>query len=223
MPALDKMLDRSRAAERERMVKTQIAARGIRDRRVLEAMRTVRRHEFVGEAERAFAYEDYPLPIGHDQTISQPYIVAIMTELLAPKAEHKVLEVGTGSGYQAAVLSKLVREVYTIEIVVPLARSAEHTLRRLGFDNVHVRAGDGYRGWPEAAPFDGIIVTAAPPRIPEPLKQQLALGGHLVVPVGEGWQELRVLTRTEQGFDERGVLPVRFVPMTGEAQSRVDR
>jgi protein-L-isoaspartate(D-aspartate) O-methyltransferase len=219
MPVRAKVWDRSRTAEREHMVDTQIAARGVKDRRVLEAMRTVPRHEFVRETERALAYDDYPLPIGYDQTISQPYVVALMTELLAPKAQDRVLEIGTGSGYQAAVLSRLVREVYTIEIVEPLAEEAEHTLHRLGYRNVHVRAGDGYRGWPEAAPFEGIVVTAAPPRIPEPLKEQLALGGHLVVPVGNEDQELRVLTRTELGFEERVVLPVRFVPMTGEAQT----
>lgn len=205
---------------RARMVDEQIAARGVRDPKVLEAMRTVPRHEFVPESERAWAYHDQPLPIGHEQTISQPYIVARMTELLAPAPAHKVLEIGTGSGYQAAVLSGLVREVYSIEIVEPLATSAREVLKRLGYRNVQVRAGDGYRGWPEQAPFDGIIVTAAPPRIPEPLKQQLRVGGKLVIPVGDDYQELRVLTRTAQGFDERSVLPVRFVPMTGEAERR---
>jgi protein-L-isoaspartate(D-aspartate) O-methyltransferase len=211
---------RDAALARVRMVDDQIAARGVRDGRVLEAMRKVPRHEFVPERQRPFAYADSPLPIGHEQTISQPYIVARMTELLAPERTHKVLEIGTGSGYQAAVLSGLVREVYSIEIVEPLAQEATRVLARLGYHNVHVRAGDGYGGWPEQAPFDGIIVTAAPPRIPEPLKQQLRVGGRLVIPVGEGYQELRVLRRTEQGFAEESVLPVRFVPMTGEAERR---
>jgi protein-L-isoaspartate(D-aspartate) O-methyltransferase len=213
-------VDDGRVSEREHMVETQISARGVRDARVLEAMRTVPRHEFVPERQRDSAYLDMPLPIGHDQTISQPFIVARMTELLALQGKERVLEIGTGSGYQAAILSVLAREVYSIEIVEPLARRAAQDLRRLGYHNVHVRAGDGYQGWPEAAPFDAIVVTAAPPRIPEPLKQQLAVGGRLVIPVGDFDQELRVLTRTERGLSERAVLPVRFVPMTGSAQQR---
>lgn len=205
---------------REAMVSEQIAARGVRDSRVLAAMRKVPRHELVPEAMRSSAYENRPLPIGYDQTISQPYVVGFMTEQLRVGPDARVLEVGTGSGYQAAVLSELVREVYSIEIVEPLARSAAQALLRLGYRNVFLRHGDGYQGWPEHAPFDGIIVTAAPPEVPEPLKQQLAIGGRMVIPVGEAIQELRVITRTERGFDEETVLPVRFVPMTGQAQAR---
>jgi protein-L-isoaspartate(D-aspartate) O-methyltransferase len=203
---------------RGRMVEDQIAARGIHDPRVLKALREVPRHEFVPPELRALAYEDHPLPIGHDQTISQPFIVAAMTELAELEPGDSVLEIGTGSGYQAAVLAALVRDVYSIEIVEPLAQAARRTLARLGIDNVHVRAGDGFQGWPERAPFDAILVTAAPPEVPEPLKRQLAPGAKLVIPVGTDQQELRVLTRTRSGFDERTVLAVRFVPMTGRAQ-----
>ena len=206
------------AARRARMVETQIVARGVRDPRVLAAMRKVPRHLFVDAGDRASAYDDHPLPIGGRQTISQPYIVALMSELLALRPESRVLEIGTGSGYQSAVLGELAREVYSIEIIPDLARSASDKLRTLGYANVIVREGDGYRGWPEKAPFDAIVVTAAPPGIPEPLKQQLAVGGRLVVPVGTRLQELMVLTRTPEGFREQRVLPVRFVPMTGEAQ-----
>ena len=223
-PAQPARASDDRADERERMVRETIASRDVTDPRVLEAMRTVPRHEFMPEDVRDEAYEDRPVPIGHEQTISQPYIVAIMTQLAEVDRGDKVLEVGTGSGYQAAVLGALGVEVYSIEIVEPLARSAEATLRRLGYDNVHVRAGDGYRGWPEHAPFDAIVITAAPPRIPEPLKEQLRVGGRMVVPVGEdGMQELVVLTRTDTGFDRTSVIPVRFVPMTGEAQHRENR
>ena len=209
-----------RASEREHMVETQIRARGVGNVRVLEAMRTVPRHVFVPARMRDSAYDDTPLPIGYGQTISQPFVVARMTELLGLEGNERVLEIGTGSGYQAAILSVLAREVYTIEIVEPLARSAARTLARLGYRNVHVRAGDGYQGWPEEAPFDAIVVTAAPPRVPEPLKQQLALGGRLIIPVGDYDQELKILERTEHGLSERAVLPVRFVPMTGTAQQR---
>jgi len=207
-----------RAAERAEMVERQIEPRGIHDPRVLAALRKVPRHLFVPDPQSAHAYEDRPLPIGEGQTISQPFIVAAMTELAAAGPDARVLEIGTGSGYQAAVLAELAREVYTIEIVEPLAARADALLRQLGYANVKTRAGDGYRGWPEAAPFDAIVVTAAPPRIPEPLKQQLKPGGRLVVPVGETMQKLVVVTRTDDGFSERTVLPVRFVPMTGEAQ-----
>jgi protein-L-isoaspartate(D-aspartate) O-methyltransferase len=207
-----------RADERERMVARQIVARGVTDARVLEAMRKVERHLFVPEALRAEAYADRALPIAHGQTISQPYIVALMTELAALRPTARVLEVGTGSGYQAAVLAVLVREVYTIEIVEPLAAEARERLRRLGHANVFVRAGDGYRGWPEKAPFDAILVTAAPPEIPAPLLEQLAPGGRLVAPVGRDRQELVVVERTERGLSRRAVIPVTFVPMTGEAQ-----
>jgi protein-L-isoaspartate(D-aspartate) O-methyltransferase len=164
------------------------------------------------------AYEDYPLPIGHAQTISQPYIVGFMTEALGLRGGEQVLEVGTGSGYQAAVLAQIAGRVFTIEIVAPLAESAAATLRSLGYANVEVRAGDGYAGWPEAAPFDAIMVTAAAPRIPEPLKQQLRDGGRLVLPVGDDWQELVVVTRRGERFEEKRVLPVRFVPMTGKVR-----
>jgi len=208
------------AAARERMVARQIAARGVSDARVLEAMRQVERHLFVPEPLRAEAYADRALPIAQGQTISQPYIVALMTELAALTPTARVLEVGTGSGYQAAVLAVLVREVYTIEIVEPLAAEAKERLRRLGHANVFVRAGDGYRGWPEKAPFDAILVTAAPPEIPTPLLEQLAPGGRLVAPVGRGRQELVVVERGERGLTRRSVIPVVFVPMTGEAQGR---
>ncbi len=200
------------------MVTEQLIARGIHDARVLDALREVPRHAFVPEALRSFAYADQPLPIGHEQTISQPYIVAAMSELAQIGPEDRVLEIGTGSGYQAAVLARLAREVYSIEILAPLAERARATLKELGIDNVSVRAGDGYQGWPDKAPFAAILVTAAPPAVPAPLKEQLAIGGRLVIPVGTGDQELRVITRTEHGFEERSVFAVRFVPMTGKAQ-----
>jgi protein-L-isoaspartate(D-aspartate) O-methyltransferase len=201
------------------MVEHQIRARDVRDPRVLEAMRRVPRHEFVPREFRRYSYVDSPLEIGHEQTISQPYIVALMTELLRMKPEDRVLEIGTGSGYQAAVLSVLVKEVYTIEIVEPLAKRAESDLRRLGYDNVHVLCGDGYRGWPDKAPFDGVIVTAAPETIPQPLMDQLKTGGRLVIPVGPRFdQELVVVNKTERGPFRETVIPVRFVPMVGEVQ-----
>jgi protein-L-isoaspartate(D-aspartate) O-methyltransferase len=206
------------ASERARMVREQLAARDIRDARVLTAMGAVPRHEFVPEALRGRAYVDRPLPIDEGQTISQPYIVALMTELARVDTDSRVLEIGTGSGYQAAVLAEIVKEVYTIEIVEPLGKQARQVLERLGYQNIQFRIGDGYRGWPEAMPFDAILVTAAPPRVPEPLKEQLAVGGRLVIPVGEHYQSLRVITRTASGFDEREVASVRFVPMTGEAR-----
>jgi protein-L-isoaspartate(D-aspartate) O-methyltransferase len=200
------------------MVDRQIAARGIGDPQVLDALRAVPRHFFVPEASRASAYSDRPLPIGFDQTISQPYIVALMTELAQVKSGDRVLEIGTGSGYQAAVLAAMGCTVFTIEIVEPLARRAATTLDDLGYDNVHVRAGDGYVGWPDEAPFDAVLVTAAPPRIPQPLLDQLAEGGHLVVPVGESVQHLTVVKREADGLHRRVVLPVRFVPMTGKVR-----
>jgi protein-L-isoaspartate(D-aspartate) O-methyltransferase len=183
-------------------------------------MRRVERHRFVPAAARDAAYGDQPLPIGHGQTISQPYIVALMTELARVGPGARVLEVGTGSGYQAAVLSLLAKEVYSIEIVAPLAAEAGLRLAALGYANVEVRAGDGYRGWPDRAPFDAILVTAAPPEIPRPLLDQLAVGGRLVAPVGAEWgvQELVVVERTPAGLKRRAVAPVRFVPMTGEAR-----
>ena len=207
---------RSEADAREAMVIEQIESRGVQDARTLAALRKVPRHEFVPAAQRALAHADHPLPIGHEQTISQPYIVAFMTEALRLQGGETVLEIGTGSGYQAAVLAEIAARVYTIEIVEPLAARARADLRRLGYANVEVRAGDGYKGWPEAAPFDAIMVTAAAPRIPEPLKEQLKDGGRLVIPVGEGDQRLVVLTRRGSTFDQQFLLPVRFVPMTGE-------
>jgi len=203
---------------RERMVSEQIEARGVRDRRTLAAMRKVERHLFVPGDSARLAYEDHPLPIGHAQTISQPYIVGFMTEALRLSGGEKVLEVGTGSGYQAAVLSEIAAQVFTIEIVAPLAEEARLRLERLGYRNVSVRAGDGYAGWPEEAPFDAIMVTAAAPNVPEPLKRQLKDGGRLILPVGDEFQELVVVTRRGERFVEDRVLAVRFVPMTGRVR-----
>ena len=201
------------------MVKDQIEARGIKNPEVLAAMRAVPRALFVPESVRPQAYEDHPLPIGFGQTISQPSIVGLMTELLDPKKNQRVLEIGTGSGYQAAILSGLVGELYSIEIVPELARSAAETLSRLGFRNVTVREGDGYRGWPEKAPFDRIILTAAPPEIPQVLLDQLKPAGMLVAPVGVGVQNLVVVQKSADGkTTTRSVLPVRFVPMTKGAE-----
>ena len=202
---------------RRGMVEEQLAGRGIKSHAVLEAMAAVPRHEFVPENVRKFSYADEPLEIGYDQTISQPYIVAFMTELLDPQPADRVLEIGTGSGYQAAILSRLVSEVYTIEIVEPLAKRAAADLKRLGFKNVEVLAGDGYKGWPEHAPFDGIIVTCAPDHIPQPLVDQLRDGGRMIVPVGSpGMQELFLLRKRGTKVEQTAVLPVRFVPMTGK-------
>jgi protein-L-isoaspartate(D-aspartate) O-methyltransferase len=207
------------ADRRARMVETQIVARGVRDPRVLAAMRKVPRHLFVDAAQRAEAYEDHPLPIPGNQTISQPYIVALMTELLELKPTSRVLEIGTGSGYQSAVLAELAKEVYTIEIVPELASLAAKRLTELAYGNVRTREGDGYRGWPEEAPFDAVIVTAAPERIPQPLLDQLAPGGVMVIPVGGFFQELKVFRKSVDGrVTERDILPVRFVPMTGEVE-----
>lgn len=208
--------DERLTADRQRMVDEQIAARGIRDARVLDAMRRVPRHLFVPESARASAYLDYPLSIGFNQTISQPYIVAFMSEALDVEPGHRVLEIGTGSGYQAAVLGELAGEVYTIEIVEPLAERARATLAGQGYRNVHVRAGNGYLGWPEEAPFDRIIVTAAPETIPPALVEQLKMDGILAIPVGVGEQVLQVLRRTPSGMTVLKTLPVRFVPMTGK-------
>jgi protein-L-isoaspartate(D-aspartate) O-methyltransferase len=204
------------AGERRRMVEEQLKARGIRDAKVLEAMLTVPRHQFVPEPQRFFAYNDSPLPIGYDQTISQPYIVAFMTEALDVQPGDRILEIGTGSGYQAAVLGVLAKTVYTIEIVAPLAERARETLTRLGYRNVEVRTGNGYLGWPEHAPFDRIMVTAAPDEVPPALIQQLKIGGLIAIPVGTKTQELRILRRTETGTETLKTLPVRFVPMTGK-------
>ena len=208
------------AVARERMVADQVEARGIADPRVLAAMRAVPREQLVPEDVRASAYEDRPLPIGHGQTISQPYIVAEMSAQLELSGDERVLEIGTGSGYQAAILGELAREVYTIEIVEPLAERAAADLERLGYENVHVCAGDGYKGWPEEAPFDAIIVTAAPDHVPQPLIDQLAVGGRMVIPIGRGIQSLTLITRDERGVKRKTLLGVMFVPMTGEAQQK---
>ncbi len=207
-------------AARDRMVVEQIEARGVADPRVLAAMRKVPRHEFVPPSRRDSAYEDRPLSIGHDQTISQPYMVAVMAELARLEENARVLEVGTGSGYQAAVLAELASEVYTIEIIEALAASAAATLERLGYGSVRVRHGDGYRGWPEASPFDAILVTAAAPVVPPALLGQLAVGGRLLMPVGQTSQQLHVHTRTPTGFTVENAFPVLFVPMTGEVRGR---
>jgi protein-L-isoaspartate(D-aspartate) O-methyltransferase len=204
-----------RADERRRMVEQQLRARDIKDARVLAAMERVPRHRFVPESVRAEAYNDHPVPIGHGQTISQPYIVGFMSEALEIAPEDRVLEIGTGSGYQAAILGELAREVYTMEIIEPLAASARATLDSLGYRNIHVRAGNGYDGWPEHAPYDRIIVTAAPPEVPSALVEQLKPGGLMAVPVGTVIQELKILRRTESGVETLKTLPVQFVPMTG--------
>lgn len=206
---------------RGNMVDRLLAEGWLHDKRVAEAMRSVPRHLFVPADQAEHAYRDTPLPIGHGQTISAPSIVAVMTELLLPKPEHGVFEVGTGSGYQAAVLAKLVKHVYSVEIVPELAQTAKTRLAELGYSNVSVRCGDGYRGWPEHAPFDSIIVTCAPTDIPRPLVEQLRDGGRMVIPVGEaGVQELYLLIKEGEEVVKRAVLPVLFVPMTGEAQGK---
>jgi protein-L-isoaspartate(D-aspartate) O-methyltransferase len=203
-------------AMRDKMVETQIKARGVKDPRVLTALLNVERHRFVPNEYLSSAYSDQPLPIGEGQTISQPYIVALMTELLELKENEKVLEIGTGSGYQAAILAELAKEVYTIEIIEPLASTARKRLSELGYQNVIVKAGDGYLGWPEAAPFDAIIVTAAPDHIPKPLIDQLKEGGRMVVPVGTHTQELKKIVKRSGKMETTNVIPVVFVPMTGE-------
>jgi protein-L-isoaspartate(D-aspartate) O-methyltransferase len=202
---------------REAMVRTQLERRDIVDRRVLAAMRAVPRHRFVPERQRDQAYDDHPLPIGFGQTISQPYIVAIMTQLALVKPGDRVLEIGTGSGYQAAVLAEMGAEVHGIEIVESLGTEAARLLQELGYDRASVRIADGYDGLPELGPFAAILVAAAPPEIPAPLEQQLAVGGRLVVPVGRGSQELTVVHRRGDRFERRSILPVRFVPMIGRA------
>jgi protein-L-isoaspartate(D-aspartate) O-methyltransferase len=199
------------------MVETQIKRRGIKDKRVLQALLRVERHKFVPPKLRAYAYNDTPLPIGEGQTISQPYIVALMTELLQLRGQEKVLEIGTGSGYQAAILAELAKEVYTIEILPKLASSAEKRLKELGYKNIKVKCGDGYLGWPAEAPFDAIIVTCAPPHIPKPLQEQLAEGGRMVIPVGVHYQELKLVIKEKGKIKVKEIIPVRFVPMTGEA------
>ena len=207
------------ARARRKMVQQQIRRRNVEDPRVLAAMEKVPRHRFVPRGLRSRAYEDHPLPISHGQTISQPYIVALMTELTRVKPGDKVLEVGTGSGYQAAVLAELAGQVFTIEIVKGLAEQAAKTLAELGYEKVHTRHGDGFLGWPKEAPFDAILVTAAPREVPQPLLDQLAPGGRMCVPVGpQGWgQDLRLIVKDEQGrVRSRDIIPVRFVPLTRE-------
>lgn len=203
--------------QRKLMVTRQIRSRGVKDQRVLDAMRNVKRHLFVPEKLRGMAYSDRPLPIGENQTISQPFIVAFMTQVLGVGEGDKVLEIGTGSGYQVAVLARVVKEVYTIEIVESLAKRARKLLEKLGYKNINFKIGDGYKGWPEAAPFDGIMVTAAPNHVPKPLLEQLKVGGKLVIPVKN---DLLRITRTKEGFKREKLLGVRFVPMTGEARKR---
>ena len=208
------------ASARRRMVDRQLRPRGIADPRVLAALEAVPRHRFVPSSLEPRAYDDGPLPIGYDQTISQPYVVAYMTEALALPDNAKVLEIGTGSGYQAAILGEIARDVFTIEIVPELATRARALLAELGYANIEVRTGDGYRGWPDEAPFDAIIVTAAPDHIPPALVEQLALGARLVIPVGRLRQEMTIVTKAADGAVTETTLPVRFVPMTGEAQQR---
>ena len=209
------------AAQRQQMVERQLLARGINDQRVLAAMAKVPREEFVAPDSRAASYEDGPLPIGYAQTISQPYMVAFMTEQLRLKPNDRVLEVGTGSGYQAAILAELVSEIYSIEIVEPLAKNAETTLQRLGYKNVHLKIGDGYKGWPEAGPFDAIIVTCAPDKVPQPLVDQLKDDGRMVIPVGDRFaQQLYLLEKKNGQLKQSATLPVRFVPMTSEAEKK---
>jgi protein-L-isoaspartate(D-aspartate) O-methyltransferase len=213
--------DPTRQTERERMVERQIQARDIKDTAVLRAMRQVPRHLFVPVSYAPQAYWDGPLPIGHGQMISQPYVVAFMAEALRLRADDRVLEIGTGSGYQTAVLAELARDVFTIEIVKSLAERAATKLKKLGYINVQVRAGDGYQGWPEHAPYDAILVSAAPDHIPQPLLDQLAVGGRLVLPVGQKFsQSLLLIHRTHLGYERTRLLPVAFVPMTGKAEEK---
>lgn len=206
--------------ERLQMVTKQIVSRGVTNDTILEAMRTVPRHLFVPRSRMKLAYSDGPLPIGYDQTISQPYIVALMTELLELEGGERVLEIGTGSGYQTAVLAEIVDTVYSIEIICELTKCAQGVLDKLGYSNTLLRCADGYRGIPDAAPFDRIIVTAAPDHIPEPLIEQLSVGGRMVLPVGDFYQELVIVEKTEDGVIKKRSIPVRFVPMTGEAQDK---
>lgn len=207
------LVDPTRETERHRMVDQYIIPRGIKDPAVIAAMRHVPRHRFVPAMYSVFAYIDGPLPIGHSQTISQPSLVASMTEELKLKKTDKVLEIGTGSGYQAAILAELADKVLTVEILEPLARQAEQTLAELGYKNIRVRAGDGYQGWPEEAPFDAIIVTAAPDHVPQPLLNQLAVGGRLILPVGRFYQTLELYRRTAEGYERKALTLVRFVPL----------
>jgi protein-L-isoaspartate(D-aspartate) O-methyltransferase len=210
-------------SQRRNMVEDQIMARGVKDNAVLSAMMHVPRHKFVPENRIGQAYYDGPLPIGEGQTISQPYIVALMTELLELKSDDKVLEIGTGSGYQAAVLAEIADSVFSIEIICELQQKAESTLTVLEYKNIWTRCGDGYEGWPDQAPFDAIIVTAAPEHVPQPLLDQLKEGGKLVIPVGDVIQFLEIYTRWGSSYDKERHIPVRFVPMTGKAEDEDDR
>ncbi len=212
------LIDPHRETERHRMVDEHIIPQGINDPAVLTAMRRVLRHRFVPATNSALAYRDGPLPIGHSQTISQPSLVAMMTEALTLKKTDKVLEVGTGSGYQTAVLAEIVDKVLTVEIMEPLARQAERTLTELGYNNVRIRVGDGYNGWPEEAPFDAIIVTAAPDHVPQPLLNQLGVGGRLILPVGRSFQTLELYRRTAEGYEHKTLIPVRFVPLVRQGE-----
>ncbi len=201
------------ANQRENMVENQIIARGIRDEKVIQAMRKVKRHLFVPENLRTYAYDDEPLPIGEGQTISQPYIVAYMTEALELKGEERVLEIGTGSGYQAAVLAEIAKDVCTVEIVDALSRKAQDLLHKLGYQNIRFKVGDGTFGWKDYAPYDAVIVTAAPPAVPRTLQDQLVNRGRMIIPVGAGFQELVLITRENRNFRKKKLLPVRFVPL----------
>jgi len=213
-------VDDLQAMKRKQMIEEQVVKRGVRNPQVLRALEKVERPLFVPDSLREEAYTDGPLPIGYGQTISQPYIVAFMTEALKVDSGDKVLEVGTGSGYQAAILAEIVKEVYTIEILGPLAESAQERLKRLGYQNIFVKHGDGYKGWSEYAPFDAIIVTAAPNEIPEELLKQLKAGGRMVIPIGSFYQELYRITKTEKGILEEKLLPVRFVPMIKDKEDK---
>jgi protein-L-isoaspartate(D-aspartate) O-methyltransferase len=201
------------AEEREAMVATQLKSRGIKDVKVLEAMGKVPRHVFVPDDMKKYAYNDEPLPIGKGQTISQPYIVAYMTEILQLSGEEKVLEVGSGSGYQAAILAEIVQKVFSVEIIDDLSNHAQKVLQSLGYTNIYFRIGDGASGWEEHAPYDAIMVTAAPPKVPEALEDQLKIGGRMIVPVGDAFQELVLIVRERRRFRKKKLLPVRFVPL----------
>ena len=207
-------------SKRLQMVEKQIASRGVTQRSVLRALEAVPRHRFVPEAQWEDAYEDHPVTIGKGQTMSQPYVVAYMTELLELGEGDRVLEIGTGSGYHAAVLSRVAGKVFSVEIIESLAESARETLGELGYDNVEIRVGDGHKGWPEAAPFDAIVLTAAPEKVPQSLIDQLKVGGRMVAPVGKFVQDLLLITKTANGVVQESTIPVRFVPMVGDSAFR---
>jgi protein-L-isoaspartate(D-aspartate) O-methyltransferase len=209
--------------ERQRMVEYQLQNRGIKDARVLEAMLKVERHLFVEPGYEDFAYQDLPFPIGYEQTISQPYMVAFMTESLGLTKNDRVLEVGTGSGYQAAILAEIAKEVYSVELIEPLALSAAERLEKLGYRNVHVQCGDGHQGWPEHAPYDAVIVTAAPSKIPKALVEQMKTGGRMVIPLGSFFQNLYFVKKTPHGIEKEELFPVRFVPMVFPKEMASDK